>query len=662
MKESIENRLPEPNMRLYFLLLVVFAICAIPVNWVLGLVQGAAAAVLYVVFVRDQHRRRGKVLQYIDSVTGTVNNASKSNLVHSPLPTMVFRPDTGDVIWSNEEFLTAAGLREQLFEKKIESAVPGFPVQWLLEGKRECPERVVLQGRRFRVYGNLVRSRNRSGEQSLAATTYWIDVTDADALRETYDATRPVLAILVIDNYEDVMKACPESQRSALLAQFEEQLNKWAEGILLLRTQRDRYLCLFDERDYQRFAADKFSVMDTIREIKTGDSVSPTLSIGVGKDADTIPELYKYANLSLEMALSRGGDQTVVRNKVDFDFFGGRARTTEKRTKVKSRVMATALAELMSDAEEVYVMGHSYSDMDAVGAAAGVCCAARKRGKKPHIVIDEDHSAAKVLIDLLKPLPEYEGVFMTPDEAFLMLRPGSLLVVVDTNRPDMVEAPQVLEACNRVAVIDHHRRASVYIENAALTYHEPYASSAAELVTDLLQYMVDPNELLDEEAEALLAGIVLDTKHFSQRTGGRTFEAAAYLRRAGADTETVQRFFQNGLDAMVRRYGIIRRAEVYRDGVAIAAVDDVSSDRVTAAQAADELLTLTGITASFVVYRVGEDVGLSARSLGDVNVQVILEKLGGGGNSTAAGGRVPDADVHDVLIRLREAVDTYFAG
>ena len=655
------SRLLEPNLKLYFLCLVAFALAAVMVSWPLALAEGLATVALYYYSSEVNKKRRQGILQYIDSVTGSVDTASKSTLINSPLPIMVFRPDTGEVIWSNENFLQLAGVREHLFEMKVEDAVPDFPAQWLLEGKQECPERVVMNGRRFRVYGSLVRAKGRGGEQNLVATTYWVDTTEADVLKETYTATRPVLAIMMVDNYEDLMKSCPDTQRSAVLAQIDEKLNNWAAGDgLLLKTERDRYLFIFEEQYYAHFVEEKFSVLDAIRDIKVGEGVHPTLSIGMGKDVDGIPELYKNANLSVEMALSRGGDQAVVRNRVDFEFYGGRAKSTEKRTKVKSRVMANALSELLMDAAEIYVMGHSFADMDAVGAAAGICCAARKLGKRAQIVIDLEHNAAGAVLERLRAMPEYNGVFVSPPDAFLKMRPGALLVVVDTNRPDMVESQQLLESCNRVAVIDHHRRAASYIENAAFSFHEPYASSTAELVTELLQYMVEPADLLRDEAEALLAGIVLDTKHFTQRTGGRTFEAAAFLRRAGADTADVQRLFQNDLSDMISRYDIIRRAEMYRDDIALAVIPQDGVDRVAAAQAADELLTLKGVKASFVVYSSGENVLMSARSLGEINVQVILETLGGGGNSTTAGGKVENATVLDVRQRLTEAIDDYF--
>ena len=656
------SRLLEPNLQLYFLCLLAFTLAAVTVSPLLALAEGVATVALYAYFVRCNKKRRQSVLQYIDNVTGNVDTASKSNLINSPLPIMVFRPDTGEVIWSNENFLQLAGVREHLFEMKVEDAAPEFPVQWLLEGKRECPDRVSMNSRRFRVYGSLVRAKGRNGEQNLVATTYWVDTTETDRLQERYDASRLVLAILLVDNYEDLMNSCPDAQRSSVLAQIDEKLNAWsaAGDGLLIKTERDHYLFLFEEQHYHHFLEEKFSALDTIRDIRVGEGAHPTLSIGLGREAESIPALYKNAALSLEMALSRGGDQAVVRGKTDFAFYGGRAKTTEKRTKVKSRVMANALGELMADAAEIYIMGHSFADMDAVGAAAGVCCAARKLGRRAQIIIDQEKNAAQAVLSILRNLPEYDGVLVSPGDAFLKMRPGALLIVVDTNRPELVESPQVLEACNRVAVIDHHRRAATYIENAAFSFHEPYASSASELVTELLQYLIEPADLLRGEAEALLAGIVLDTKRFTLRTGARTFDAAAFLRRAGADTTDVQQLFQGDLNAMVSKYEVIRQAELYRPDVAVAVVGRDGVDRVVAAQAADELLGLKGVKASFVMYRSGEDVLMSGRSLGEINVQVILEALGGGGNSATAGGRVENADILEVRDRLLNAIDAYF--
>ena len=649
MNKKLTNIL-RTNVTLYFICLVLFALAAIPFDVRLAIGEGAAAVVLLIIA-----RRRSRS---VDRFTGGMDSARSSNMLFAPLPMMVFDMDTQAVVWCNDGFLALTEQKEGVFDAHLNAVVPTFSARWLMEGKNECPEHVVWNHRIYRVYGGLTRPTPDT--PATMATTYWMDVTDSEQLRQTLQMTRPVVAILMVDNYEDLMKACPESKRSAVLAQLEEKLDQWSAGAdgLMLHYDRDRYLFVFEERSYSDYAQHRFAVLDTVREVAAG-GVAATLSIGVGRDADSFDALFKNASLALEMALSRGGDQAVVKDRLNFQFYGGRAKSTEKRTKVKSRVMANALGELMDDARQVYVMGHSYADMDSLGAAAGVCCIARKRGRKCQIVIDTENNAAHPILRKLVEQPEYHGAFLTGSEAFLKVQPGTLLVVVDTNRPGSVESEQLLETCNRVAVIDHHRRGSSYIEKMALNYHEPYASSASELVTELLQYLVEPGDILKCEAEALLAGIVLDTKNFTNRTGGRTFEAAAYLRRAGADTSDVQRMFQGDLKSMIARYDIIRQAQLYRGDLAVAALD-TTCDRVTAAKAADELLTLKGIRASFVLYPKDQGVYISARSLGEVNVQVIVEALGGGGNSTTAGGQLNVPDIAVARTALLRAIDEYF--
>ena len=358
------------------------------------------------------------------------------------------------------------------------------------------------------------------------------------------------------------------------------------------------------------------------------------------------------------MALSRGGDQAVVRDKNTFEFYGGRAKETEKRTKVKSRVMANALSALLSDSSNVFIMGHRMADNDCVGAAAGIFAAARKLGVPAHIIREAGSVPAQVLVERLAALPEYRDGFLSPSEAKALADDRALVVVVDTNRPEQVQAPELLEVCPRVAVIDHHRRAATYIEGAALNYHEPYASSACELVTELLQCIMEPADLLRAEAEALLAGIVLDTKNFTMRTGGRTFEAAAFLRRSGADTAEVKKLFQNDLEDTIAKYSIIQHAHLYREHIAVA-VAEKAVGRVIIAQAADELLNIIGIDASFVLAPDGDRVIISGRSMGEVNVQVILETLGGGGNAAAAGGQVQGKPIQEVAKELAQAIDKY---
>ena len=654
------RKLVRTNMVLYILLLLVFAGLTVRLSPLLA--AGEVAAALLVWYVS---RRRNKVMQqqlhqYVERISGGADTAKTSNMLFAPMPMMVFNPDSEDVLWANDLFAELPGVGENIYESRVRDVVKDFETHWLMEGKPEYPGVFTWNDRRYRVFGCLSQPEEK-GRFGVLATTYWMDVTDLEHMRSTLEETKPVAAIVMIDNYEDLMSACPEGKRSAIRAAIEEKMDQWrgTSGALLMKYDRDRYLMVFTEKQYEAFAQGRFAILDEVRTVQAAEGVYATMSIGVGREAGSYDALFKNAGLALEMALSRGGDQAVVKDRMNFEFYGGRAKTTEKRTKVKSRVMANALGDLMDETEHVYVMGHQYADMDTLGAAAGVCAIARKRGKVARIVMDTENNSVGPMLRKLKALPEYKDVFIGGGDAFLRVQPDTLLVVVDTNRPASVESEPLLEACNRVAVIDHHRRGSSYIEKMALNFHEPYASSASELVTELLGYLLEPGDLLKTEAEALLAGIVLDTKNFTNRTGGRTFEAAAYLRRAGADTQDVQRMFQSDLESMIDRYAIIRQAVLYREDLAIAAIDE-ECERVTAAKAADELLTLSGVQASFVFYPKDGGVYISARSLGEVNVQVIVEALGGGGNSTSAGGQLPGVTVEQVRQKLQEAIDKYY--
>lgn len=652
-------RLLQPSFQLYFVCLVLFALISAFFSIPLAVVELAVVLALSVYSRQHSNRCRREIARYLENVTGTVDTATKDTMANSPLPMIIFRPESDDIIWTNDRFLQLTGEREHLFDAKLSALIPGFDSRWLMEGKNECPTEVEYGSRRFLVFGHLVRTGGRSG--GFLATTYWVDVTEFSLIRDQYQATRPVAAVLLLDNYDELMKNLTENQRSALVSEIDARLDEWVaeSGGMLRRYQRERYLFVFDEQYLAKFVEDKFDILDAIHQVVNPSGINATLSIGVGKDGENYRELFQFANLSIDMALSRGGDQAVIRNKFTFEFYGGRSKETEKRTKVKSRVMANALSALVSDSSQVFIMGHRSPDNDCIGAAAGVCALCRKNGVPVHIIKEAAPPPAQELIDRLAPLPEYQDCFLTAQEALLIADSRSLAVVVDTNRPDQVQAAELLESCNRVAVIDHHRRAATYIEGAALNYHEPYASSASEMVTELLQYIVEPNQILRSEAEALLAGIVLDTKNFTMRTGGRTFEAAAFLRRSGADTAEVKKLYQNDLADTVAKYALIQNAQLYRDHIALA-VSRQPVGRIIAAQAADELLNIMGIDTSFVIAPEGDKVNLSARSMGDTNVQVILEKLGGGGNAAAAGGQVSGKTVDEVAQELKEAIDQYF--
>ena len=660
------SRMLRPNLLPVFLTFLCFVIAAGFVNLYLAAAAAAALVILWIYTGREQNRRKKEIRAYLEGVAGSMDAAAQDTMLNSPLAMVVFRPQSDEVIWSNERFSQMIDNPATVMESHLSEAVPGFSARWLLEGKHECPEEVLVGSRRLKVFGSMVRGSEKERNGGIA-TTYWVDVTDFSKTRDAYFASRPVVAILMLDNYDDLMKNVPsETERSTMRSHLDEKLASWATPAngLLCRVDRDRYLFIFEEQALPGFVEGKFSILDAVRTVEVKAAGIPaTLSIGMGKDADSFEELYQYANLALEMALSRGGDQAVVKNRFSFEFYGGRTKEMEKRTKVKSRVMANALSELVADASQVFVMGHKSPDMDCIGAAAGVCAIARKRGIPARIIKTEAGAPWGAMAERLSLLPEYEGCFITAQEAMLAADSKCLLVVVDTNRPEQVISEELLLSCNKVAVIDHHRRAATYIAAAALNYHEPYASSASELVTELLQYIIEPADLLQAEAEALLAGIVLDTKNFTMRTGARTFEAAAFLRHSGADTGVVRKLFQNDLAGTIARYSIIQDARMYKAGIAIAKVEH-PVNRVTAAQATDELLNISGVEASITLSRESEDSGvvnLSARSMGDINVQVILEKLGGGGNGATAGAQVKSDSLDEVYQKLLQAIDQYLA-
>ena len=656
------SRLGEPERLMTLVGMILLILIAVAFHQPRIAVSQAVLATVITLILRYMRRRRQQTLtRYLEDLVDSTDSATHNSVLNSPLPMAVFRLDTMEVIWSNERFLSELGLQDNIFDMRIDEMIPNFDTRWISEGLPESPETVWVGSREYRVFCSISRRSGSKASQPTFVTSYWVDITELGATSRQFHATRPLVAILMLDNYEELMKAGNEAAKSTVLAQIDERLHKWVAptGGLLRKYDRDRYLFLFEEQHFERIVEEKFSVLDAVREVVSEDGVTATLSIGIGREADSFQALFQGATKSIEMALSRGGDQAVVKDSLDFQFYGGKTKSAEKQTKVKSRVMAKALGDLIADASEVYAMGHTHADMDAVGAACGIACIARKHGKRVRIVLDVENNNAAPLMRRLQKLPEYQDMFIGGSEALIHAKPGALLVVVDTNRPDMVESQQLLDSCNRVAVIDHHRRAANYIESAALNFHEPYASSASELVTELLQYLVEPKDLLHGEAEALLAGIVLDTKNFTMRTGGRTFEAAAYLRRAGADTSEVRLMFQSDLRSMVDRYAIIRQAEIIRGDIALAVVE-TECQRIIAAQAADELLDLKGVKASIVLYASGSGVGMSARSLGDINVQVIMEPLGGGGNSATAGGYLPETSVSAVKTDLLKVVDRYF--
>ncbi|MBR4879387.1 MAG: DHH family phosphoesterase [Clostridia bacterium] len=628
----------EPGVRLCFVVLIVFSLYSLTVSLQTGLVQLGISILLIVYYKFGTKKRSENVGKYVENLMFSVDNASKTSLLDFPLPMVIIQVESSEIIWGNETFVDTIGHKDQLYGHQMNELVEGFDTRWLVEGRHECPYDVTIDGKAYKVNGTLVRPVK--GERStFLATLYLTDITELRKLENKYNMTRPVATIIAIDSYDELSKNQTELEKSHLFAQIEKELTTWAEEVngVIRKLERDRYLFIFENQDLLKYTEGKFSILEKIREIKNTEDIAASVSLGIGKEGENFQELFRNAIVALDMALSRGGDQAVIKSPQGFEFYGGLAKEIEKHTKVKSRVVANSLKQLIAESSNVFVMGHKFSDLDSLGACVGICAAVRSMDKTPYIIVNQRATSATPLIERLLKAEEYEGTLIDYDEAMFHANPDSLLIVVDTNRPDMTEYPDVLTTIPKIALIDHHRRAADYIENTAVSMHEPYASSACELIAELLQYMLPDGVTLERyEAEALLSGIYLDTKGFTVKTGVRTFEAAAQLKQAGADMLEVKHMFYNDFDSYVKKYQIISSADEILPGITAAYTDEVT-DRATAAQAADELINIKGIKASFVIFKEKNGVCVSGRSYGQVNVQVILEKIGGGGSLTMAG-------------------------
>ena len=651
------TRLIHPGMGVYFSIMMCFCLAALLMNQLmLAAVEGLVTALLFISYMILRRTRHQDLLRYIQSIPETVESVSKGK---SPFPTIVVRLSDGCIIWANDPFVSITDFSDAMVEQYIDDVIPGLSTDWLAEHKTEAPYDVTIQGYRYRVYGSRIRAEDSMGTP--LGVFYFSDLTMLYQIRDEYVRSRPVVSIILIDNYEELTKNLNEGAISAMNAKLNDTITEWTENYhgLLRKLERNRFLFVFEKKDLNHAIEDKFSLLEKIHQITSPSGLPASISIGMGVDAANFEESYNFAALSIEMALSRGGDQAVIKDRFNFTFYGGSNKEASYTSKVRSRVTANSLLELIGQSSHVFIMGHKNADLDSVGAAMGVACLCRKKGKRVHIVLDLENNASKRLLDEIRQVNEYKDAFISGQEALLKCDNHSTLVVVDTNRPDQVEFQPLLEAIPKICVIDHHRRAAEYIDPVVVNLHEIYASSASELVTELLEYAVEKSDVLPIEAKSLLAGICLDTKFFNVRTGDRTFEAAAALQRLGADTTEVKLLLQNDFQDTIAKYQIIKSARLYRQEIAIAALNSATS-RVLAAQAADELLNISGITASVVLYPDGDTVIISARSIGSANVQMILEPLGGGGNAATAGAQVKNANVKDVLDELVVSIDNFY--
>ena len=515
-----------------------------------------------------------------------------------------------------------------------------------------------IEEKTYNIIGNITKKDNIS-----VYMLYFLEKTEYLLLEEKYNDSKDTVGIIMLDNYDEIIQNVSTEHRPQLVAKIEKTLYDWATptGGVIIKMEKDRFVYIFSRKNIKEFEDNKFNILDKIRQIDTESRIPLTLSVGISLVGESYYELYKSANSALDIALGRGGDQVVLKKDGKYDFFGGRTQEVEKRTKVKARIVAHALNELIEESKSVIIMGHVNSDIDSIGSALGIYRLAKNQNKEAYIVLNSYGPTLEKFMESVNKEETYKDVFIGKNEAIAKVTSDTLLIIVDTNRKSYVEAPQLLEETDRIVLIDHHRRGADFIEPTLLKFHEVYASSAAELVTEIISYSNDEVSLEQLEAEALYSGIMIDTKNFTFKTGVRTFEAAAYLKKSGIDIIKIKQWFETDLSTYNTIAEIVKSAQIIQDKIAIATYTAISpSSQLIAAKSADEILTISGITASFVLYIYGEQIGISGRSIGDINVQLILEKLGGGGHITFAGAQLSDVTMEEAKEKLVLAIEEYF--
>ncbi len=648
---------------LVYLALNIFTILVLLIN---GMYIYAAAAALILAIIaavafRRQLQREKDLKKYIIDYTKNIENLSVNSFYYSPIPISIIGP-FGQIFWFNKKFKELVGDEIDNIEN-IDEFIRGFPVKTMADNREGTINSVEIadSGKTFNImYYSLEEGRFGEG---ISYVCYWNENTAFANLKAKYNDERPVAMLVQIDNYDEISEKLDKGEKSAMTAEVEKILNRYASEMngFVLRYDTARFLMMIENGFLESLESRKFSMLEDVKALKGAGDFNFTLSVGTGVLAKNLTQLLEYAKGALDVALGRGGDQAVVKRINSVKFYGGKSKAVEKRTKVKARIISYALRQIMDQSSNVIIMGHRVGDMDSLGASIGLYAMARSRGKKAYIVLNTVNHALKNMYERMKhEESHYLDALISTETAMNMIDQNTLVVVLDTHRPSYTEAPELLTKVDKIVLIDHHRRSEEYIENPLLDYIEPYASSTCELISELVQYMEDHIKLTKFEADALLAGIVLDTNSFTFKTGVRTFEAASFLRRNNADTTDVKELFNESLESMKRKTEIIERSEIVFDDAAVSYIDEISEDsNVIAAQGADELLTIKDIKMSFVLVRNKDYINISARSTGPINVQVIMESLGGGGHLNMAGAQIPTHDMDEAKYKLIEAISHY---
>ena len=662
-KDGIFDNLVSKTKIYLIIIAVLFIIICVYNNKLI--IPGIILYICILAYTRwAENKRTTEISNHIQELLITMDSTAKKTLINSPLPLIIVETD-GNIIWRSSKFVNEFANID--IKNYIEDLIKEIKLDIENnkdEKSRKIKKQIEIGSSTYKILGEYVKSKNsnKKQEENYMAILYFVDITEQLKISKKYAEESQCIGIVTVDNYEEIMQRISNEEKPRIIAELEKMLYSWAlenKG-LIIKTERNNFVYIFEHKYLEKMQEERFQILDSIKEIDIEGRLNLTLSIAISDEGENNYQKYESALAAMDIVLGRGGDQAVVKTNGKFKFYGGVTPEVEKRTKVKARVFAHALEELISNSKNVMIMGHEHGDMDSMGSSLGVYRLAKSLGKEAYVINNTYGLSLSNFMEYLKTDEEYKENILDKNEALDKITPETLLIIVDTHKKNYVEVPELLEKTEKVVIIDHHRRSTDYIENALLTFQEVYASSAAELVTEILQYTEKDVKLKNVEVEALYAGIMMDTKNFTFKTGVRTFEAAAYLRKSGIDIIKVKKWFQSDFETYNAISKVVENAEIIKNTIAISVYKEEKDTGIMCAKAADELLTISNITASFVLGRENNKVCISGRSVGDINVQIILEKLGGGGHITLAGAQMEDETIEDAKKQLIEKINEYF--
>ena len=660
MKNRPNFKINMPEINAYILIIGIMSILLLAYNLYLGGLF--FLGFIYIIFHnwRIANLRKKEWNRYIQNLSIDMDETTKKAVMNLPIPLCILEFD-GNINWYNNKFYEMTGSPDLLGEN-IDNIIQNLDLRKVLNENKEMYTDVEYKNRQYTVIYNVIKNEQNNSAKYLMML-YWIDNTDYLELKQKYEDDKNVIMLMQVDEFDEVLKSTPEENRSLITVELERILTAVFENTLkgaIKKTSTDKYVVFTREKELKILQENKFTILDTIREINCGNALPISVSIGVGREGDSLHDNLQRANGALDLALGRGGDQAVVKTQDKFEFYGGKSKAVEKTTKVKSRLIGYALKEVISQSDNIYIMGHKYPDLDAIGAAVGIFDICKSCGKSANIVLDQVNDSIEEFVKKVKKQEYYKGLFVNSEEAIKNCNKDTLVIVVDTHRPNYTECEELLSIAKKVIVIDHHRRGVEFIKDTVLLFHEIYVSSTCEMVTELIQYLEEDVKINKLTAEGLLAGINLDTKFFAFKTGVRTFEAASYLKKIGADTVETKMLFKSNVEDFIARADIIKNTKIINKRICIAySESEISNINVVIAKAADELLNVKSVEASFVLGHKDDVVFISARSLGQINVHVLMEKLGGGGHIDIAGAQLRNVTLNQAYKMVHQIIEEY---